>query len=276
MVDALPDTEHIYCPAWEYYPPSRHIWSVIQICSQLYNRYLHWVEFISCVNPKIQKGNTMQKVPEKFQNHDGTVNVDALVKSYAELEKKIGTMVSVPNDNTDDATREKFNRAIGVPENANDYPTNSMFDDESIKQKFHDIGLTSHQVEQIYDMAEKFLSPMLHELFSVKNETNEILKLEKFFGSREKMNDALNAINTFGEKFLPHDAFESLCASAQGIQGVYQMMQSMEPRVEMENSSHENLTDDELRRMMRDPKYWRDADPEYVRKIENGFKKLYS
>ena len=218
----------------------------------------------------------MQKVPEKFQNPDGTVNVDALVKSYSELEKKIGTMVSVPNDKTDDATREKFNRAIGVPENINDYPSNAMFDDESIKQKFHDIGLTTAQVEQIYALAENFLSPVLHELFSAKNETNEMLKLEKFFGSAEKMNDALNAINTFGEKFLPHDAFESLCASASGIQGVYQMMQSMEPRVEMENFEHENLTDDDLRRMMRDPKYWRDNDPEYVRKIENGFKKLYS
>ena len=218
----------------------------------------------------------MQKIPEKFQNTDGSVNVDALVKSYTELEKKIGTMVSVPNDNADDATREKFNRAIGVPENANDYPSNALFDDESIKQKSHDIGLTKNQVEQIYGLAEKFLSPVINELMSAKNETNEILKLEKFFGGKEKMNDALNAINTFGEKFLPHDAFESLCASAQGIQGIYQMMQSMEPRVEMENGATENLTDDELRRMMRDPKYWRDADPEYVRKIENGFKKLYS
>jgi hypothetical protein len=218
----------------------------------------------------------MQKIPEKFQNTDGSVNVDALIKSYTELEKKIGTMVSVPNDNADDATREKFNRAIGVPENANDYPSNAMFDDESIKQKFHDIGLTKNQVEQIYALAENFLSPVITELMSAKNETNEILKLEKFFGGKEKMNDALNAINTFGEKFLPHDAFESLCASAQGIQGIYQMMQSMEPRVEMENGATENLTDDELRRMMRDPKYWRDADPEYVRKIENGFKKLYS
>jgi hypothetical protein len=31
-----------------------------------------------------------------------------------------------------------------------------------------------------------------------------------------------------------------------------------------------------LRNMMRDPKYWRDHDEEYIRKIENGFKKLYS
>lgn len=34
-------------------------------------------------------------------------------------------------------------------------------------------------------------------------------------------------------------------------------------------------TDKELREMMRDPKYWRDHDPETVKKIEQGFKKLY-
>ena len=43
-----------------------------------------------------------------------------------------------------------------------------------------------------------------------------------------------------------------------------------------DKSVNENLTDNDLRNMMRDPKYWRDQDPEYVRKIENGFKKLYS
>ena len=53
-------------------------------------------------------------------------------------------------------------------------------------------------------------------------------------------------------------------------------MQSMEPTVRTTHDDTENLTDSDLRRMMRDPKYWRDMDPEYVRKIENGFKKLYS
>lgn len=36
-----------------------------------------------------------------------------------------------------------------------------------------------------------------------------------------------------------------------------------------------DLTDESLRQLMCDPKYWRDHDLEYVRKIENGFKKLY-
>ena len=151
-----------------------------------------------------------------------------------------------------------------------------MFDDESVRQKFREIGLTCNQVEQIYKIANEYLSPVLSELFLMQNETNAYQELKNFFGGTEKMNDALRAIDAFGTKFLPHDAFDALCSTPQGIQGVYKMMQSVEPNVETQKNENQNLTDDDLRRMMRDPKYWRDSDPEYVRKIENGFKKLYS
>jgi hypothetical protein len=218
----------------------------------------------------------MDKIPEKFLNEDGTLNTDSLLKSYNELEKKIGTMVSVPGNTSDDATRERFNRAIGVPDDASQYPTDDMFDDESVRQKFREIGLTCNQVEQIYKIANEYLSPVLSELFLMQNETNAYQELKNFFGGTEKMNDALRAIDAFGTKFLPHDAFDALCSTPQGIQGVYKMMQSVEPNVETQKNENQNLTDDDLRRMMRDPKYWRDSDPEYVRKIENGFKKLYS
>lgn len=218
----------------------------------------------------------MENIPEKFLNKDGTLNTTALLKSYSELEKKIGTMVSVPNADSDADTRAKFNRAIGVPNDSSEYPTNELFDDESLREKFFEIGLTSSQVEQIYHIAEEFLTPVLSELFDVQNETNAISELKNFFGDEQKMCDALNAINSFGEKYLPRDAFETLCATPQGIRSIYAMMQTMEPSIETNDAPQKNLTDDELRRMMRDPKYWRDMDPEYVRKIENGFKKLYS
>ena len=218
----------------------------------------------------------MDKIPEKFLNKDGTLNSDALLKSYAELERKIGTMVSVPTDDSDADTRARFNRAIGVPNDSSQYPTNDIFDDENIREKFFEMGLTSSQVEKIYKIAEEFLSPVIADLFAVKNETNAMSELKEFFGSTEKMNDALRAINEFGTRFLPADAFDAMCASPQGIQGLYRMMQSMEPTVQTQKNSSENLTDSDLRRMMRDPKYWRDGDAEYVRKIENGFKKLYS
>lgn len=218
----------------------------------------------------------METIPEKFQNEDGTLNADALVKSYSELEKKIGSMINVPGDEADDATREKFNRAIGVPMDPSEYPTNALFDDESVRKQFHEIGLTAGQVEKIYGIAQEYLSPVLSEVFQTGHEASALAELKSFFGNEEKMNDALHAITTFGEKFLPADAFEALCATPQGIQSVYKMMQSMEPTVATDKNAQSNLSDEELRHMMRDPKYWRDRDPEYVRKIESGFKKLYS
>lgn len=218
----------------------------------------------------------MEQIPEKFLNENGELNTDALVKSYCELEKKIGGMISVPNENSDDDVKQKFNHAIGVPDNANDYPKNNLFDDESVREKFHQIGLTAKQVEQIYNIAEEFLQPTLSNLFQLQIETNAINELKKFFGSEQKMKDAMKEINAFGEKFLPKDAFDELCSTPQGIQGVYKMMQSMEPEVLTDESVNENLSDDDLRKMMQDPKYWRDHDSEYIRKIENGFRKLYS
>lgn len=219
----------------------------------------------------------MDNIPEKFQNDDGTLNSDALIKSYCELERKMGTMISVPSDNADVDTRAKFNRAIGVPENASDYPTCDMFaDDENIREKFFEIGLTSNQVSKIYEMANDFLTPIISELFEMQNQNAAINELKNFFGSTEKMNDALRALDTFGQRFLPHDAFDALCATPQGIQSVYKMMQSIEPSVQTDKNATENLSDNDLRRMMQDPKYWRDHDEEYIRKIENGFRKLYS
>ena len=218
----------------------------------------------------------MEKIPEKFLNTDGTLNTDALLKSYSELEKKIGNMISVPDKNSDSETRAKFNRAIGVPDKADEYPVNTLFDDNTLREKFLEIGLTSSQVEKIYQIAEDFLTPVISDLFNTQNETNAIAELKNFFGDEEKMKAALHAINSFGEKYLPRDAFDELCSTPQGIRSVYTMMQSMEPTVQTDDEQSKNLTDNDLRRMMRDPKYWRDQDPEYVRKIENGFKKLYS
>ena len=218
----------------------------------------------------------MEQIPEKFLDENGQLNTSALIKSYCELEKKMGTMVSVPKEDSDETTKQKFNHAIGVPDNANEYPNNALLNDESVREKFHKIGLTKKQVEEIYNIAEQFLQPTIKNLFQMQTETNAINELKNFFGGTEKMNEAMKEINAFGERFLPRDAFDELCATPQGIQGIYKMMQSIEPEVFTDKNTIKNLTDDDLRVMMRDPKYWRDHDEEYIRKIETGFKKLYS
>jgi hypothetical protein len=218
----------------------------------------------------------MTDIPEKFQNPDGTLNSDTLLKSYSELEKKIGSMITVPDDSSDDSMKEKFNRAVGVPENISSYPNHDLFDDDSLKEKFKDAGLSSRQVEKIYAIAEEFLKPALSKAFADANDAGEVQELREFFGSEEKMQRAMKDIQTFGEKCLPFDAFETMCASVAGIKGIYNMMQSMDPNVVVSETADGELSDSSLRRMMSDPKYWRDHDKEYIRKIENGFKKLYA
>ena len=44
---------------------------------------------------------------------------------------------------------------------------------------------------------------------------------------------------------------------------------------ELKTKDKPESTEEDLRNMMRDPKYWRDKDPEITQKIQNGFNKLY-
>lgn len=216
-------------------------------------------------------------IPEKFLNEDGTLNAESLLKSYGELEKKIGCMVNVPADGSDILAREKFNRAIGVPESPDAYPDNPMFADmPAVREKFREIGLTVKQAESISKMAEELLMPAISEIMASRHESESMAELRRFFGGDEKMQAAMIEINNFAEKNLPSAACESLCSSADGIKTIYNMMKPGEPAVASNGTTGERLSDSELRRMMKDPKYWRDHDPEFVRKIETGFKKLYA
>jgi hypothetical protein len=79
----------------------------------------------------------MEQIPEKFLDDNGQLNTSALIKSYCELEKKMSNMISLPKDDSDENAKQKFNHAIGVPDNASDYPKNELFNNESVRNKFH-------------------------------------------------------------------------------------------------------------------------------------------
>jgi hypothetical protein len=60
-------------------------------------------------------------VPEKFWDREaGAIRTDALLKSYVELERKLGSMVALPGDD-DPEGRERLRRALGVPATVEDY-----------------------------------------------------------------------------------------------------------------------------------------------------------
>jgi hypothetical protein len=216
-------------------------------------------------------------IPDKFKNEDGTLNTESLLKSYSELEKKIGTMINVPTPESDESVREKYNNALGIPGSADEYPDDPMFvDAHEIKEKFLEIGLSKKQAEQIYKLASEFLNPVMNDIMSANYETKSMIELESFFGGPDKLKQSLSDINAYAEKNMPANVYETLTSSVDGIKAIYNMMQSAEPKISVSGANDTKLNDSELRQMMKNPKYWRDHDDEFIRKIESGFKKLYA
>ena len=102
----------------------------------------------------------------------------------------------------------------------------------------------------------------------------------KYFSKNKKWMAYLILLTFLFTSIMPSNlgSMNSVAEAADSVAGVIQFPKSetdiSEPKTDKNET--QNLTDSDLRRMMRDPKYWRDNDVEYIRKIENGFKKLYS
>lgn len=72
------------------------------------------------------------------------------------------------------------------------------------------------------------------------------------------------------------ETFEALSASYDGVITMHRMMAAGEPSVIGRNTGASlNTSEGDLRRLMRDPKYWRERDPAVVERVRDGFAKLY-
>ena len=202
-------------------------------------------------------------VPEKFLDKDGNVNVNDLAKSYVALEKKLG------------APKE------GIPADAKGYKINLknplMTVDEKINERLFALGLTNEQVQGVYDIAADIIIPQIRAMTEQISADKELQALEKEFGGAERFNEIARQLSAWGEKNLDANTFNTLATSKDGIMTLYRMMQEKQEAPVMAGKSTLNAKDDEmtLRRLMQDPKYWKEQDPELVQRVERGFRRLY-
>ena len=202
-------------------------------------------------------------VPEKFLDKDGNVNVNDLAKSYIALEKKLG------------APKE------GIPGDANGYQIHLknplMMVDEEINKRLFALGLTNEQVQGVYDIAADFIIPQIEAMTEQLSADKELKALEDEFGGAERFNEIARQLSAWGEKNLDSKTFNTLATTKDGIMTLYRMMQEKQEAPVMAGKSQLNAKDDEmtLRRLMQDPKYWKEQDPELVQRVERGFRRLY-
>ena len=205
-------------------------------------------------------------VPEKFKKEDGSVNVDALLKSYLALEKKLS---------------EKSEKTKLLPQTPEDYQIEIrsplMKNDPEINRRLFELGLTNEQVQGVYDLAADKIIPVIETLSETFKNEKDLSELESAFGGAEQFNLIARQISNWGEKNLDPNVFETLVASKDGIMAMYRMMcQAREPSVLPRSyETKESDTEESLKRMMQSPKYWKQQDPELVKRVEAGFKRLY-
>jgi hypothetical protein len=221
-------------------------------------------------------------VPEKFWDADaGSLRTEALLKSYVELERKLGSMVALPQDEHDEEGQKRLLRLLGVPETPDDYRIESASELISpapeINARLHDAGFTAKQAQLVYDLAAEHLAPLIEEAVSDVQVSRDVERLTSHFGGEEAWQMLARQIKTWGRANLSDDAFETLASSYEGVLAMHQMMQAREPAVlrdgegSMGHANHATLST-----MMRDPRYWRDRDPAFIAEVTEGFKRLYA
>ncbi len=202
-------------------------------------------------------------IPEKFWDQESaTVRVEAMAKSYQELERKFGGA-----------------EALSIPESATDYEVTidgQPFDtDAQVNERLHAVGLSQEQVQTVYELANEKLMPAIAGMSRDLQVNNEVERLKTHFGGDEQWNAARGQIAAWGRENFSEDVFGALSNTYEGVLTMQRMMGSKEPGLGKANAIGHGPNEGALKAMMGDPRYWRDNDPAHIERVRQGFRALY-
>jgi hypothetical protein len=219
------------------------------------------------------------EIPEKFRDpKTGALRVEALLKSYLELERAMSRRLSAPGADAPEEERLRWRRAVGVPEAADGYaikpPHEMCGPDDEVNRRLHEAGFTCQQAQLVYDLAAERLLPLISEAAAEFEAGKQREKLHAEFGGEERYRRLAPQIAAWGHANLSEAVFAALATTAEGVLAMYRMMGAKEPPLSRDASAETAPDEGELRRMMRDPRYWRTREPDFVKRVTEGFRRL--
>ncbi len=217
--------------------------------------------------------------PDKFRDAEAkTVRVDALLKSYLELERRLSQKMGPPGEDAPEEERVRFRRAIGVPDSPEGYeikPCHEMCGpDTEVNRRLHEAGFTPRQAQLVYDLAAERLLPLIAEASAEFEAGKQREKLHAQFGGEERFRRIAAGLSAWGREHLPEPVFAALSSTAEGVIALHRMMEAKEPPLSRDAAGEAAPDEAELRKMMRDPRYWRTREPDFVKRVTDGFRRL--
>lgn len=218
-------------------------------------------------------------VPEKFRDPaTGALRVEALLKSYRELERRLSQRLCPPGDDAPEEECQRWRRTLGIPDTPEGYEVNPPHElcgpDPEVNRRLHKAHFTPRQVQLVYELAAERLLPMIAEAAAEFEAGRQREKLQAQFGGEERFRRIAAQISAWGRANLPPQVFAALASTAEGVMAMHRMMEAKEPSLSRDATAAAKPDETELRQMMRDPRYWRTREPEFVRRVTEGFRRL--
>ncbi len=217
-------------------------------------------------------------LPEKFWDPEGKkARLDVMSKSYGELERKLSSMMPGPQaPDFEQAVR----KALGVPEAPDAYRIALKDDllqiDPEVNKRLHAAGFSPTQAQLVYDLAVERMVPLVREYAEGYRVELAQAKLAEEFGGEAAWSALAPQLANWGQANLPSSVYGALAATPEGVRALHKLMNSGEPSLRGSTAATSGPVDEAgLRKLMADKRYWRDHDPEIVRIVSEGFKRLY-
>ena len=210
-------------------------------------------------------------LPEKYKTGED------LAKAYKELESKLGTK--------EEDFRAKFMEEIQTeafkdrPETAGDYQLPDFVDQEQAVDNDLLRWWSEHSFENGYSQDEFQKGLEMYMQASMADVPDPDVELQKLGDNANARVEAaaLFANQFFTEEHMP--AIERLTETADGLQALEFIMEKMKsPSVNVDSNPVGQITEEGLRAMMEDERYWHPArrNNDYIKEVNDGFQKLYS
>ncbi|KIL97449.1 hypothetical protein CCC_00510 [Paramagnetospirillum magnetotacticum MS-1] len=222
-----------------------------------------------------------ENVPAKFwDSATGQVRTDALLRAYRDLERRASSMVRVPGPQSGADEVGTFRRAVGVPPSPDQYSINAshpaLASDPGVNQRLHQAGFTQEQAQMVYDLAHECLLPLINDLAASQDQASQIEHLKGHFGGEVQWQESARQIKAWGKANLPKAAYDALASTADGVKTMHRLMLSDEPSLGAAPSAGaDGRTEEQLKKMINDPRYWKTKDPAFIAKVSDGFRRLY-
>ena len=226
-------------------------------------------------------------VPAKFWDDEaGTLRADALLKSYLELERKLGT----GGREADPAPAAAALPSAADPEAAPPEPVPPAVEgyaitsphpliepDNELNGRLLAAGFTQSQAQLVYDLAAERLLPVIQVALGDIEAQQQLDRLQRHFGGADTWRHTARQIKSWAASHLDPAIHDTLAASFEGVLALHQMMRASEPELLGGGAATSaEPTEEALIEMMRDRRYWRQRDPEFIARVTAGFKRLYA